>query len=85
MAGAKRQRGEIMELPSGSLRVRVYAGVDPLTGKRHYLTETITAGRDARQFLLDAAGAVDDGVVVVAGLRVAEGDDEAGVGVDGDL
>ncbi|PZS27691.1 MAG: site-specific integrase [Pseudonocardiales bacterium] len=28
-------------LPSGSLRVRVYAGVDPLTGKRHYLTEVI--------------------------------------------
>jgi hypothetical protein len=28
---------------------------------------------------------VDDGVVAVAGLWVAEGDDEAGVGVDGDL
>lgn len=47
MAGVKRQRGEIMKLPSGSLRVRVYAGVDPLTGKRHYLTETIPAGRNA--------------------------------------
>ncbi|WP_243707653.1 hypothetical protein [Micromonospora sp. KC606] len=36
------------EAPSGSLRVRVYAGVDPLTGKRHYLTETIPAGRTAK-------------------------------------
>ncbi|TWJ27593.1 site-specific recombinase XerD [Micromonospora sagamiensis] len=38
-----------MELPSGSLRVRVYAGVDPLTGKRHYLTETVPAGRNAQR------------------------------------
>lgn len=45
----KRQRGEIMKLPSGSLRVRVYAGVDPLTGKRHYLTETVPAGRNAQR------------------------------------
>jgi len=29
----RRTRGEIMTLPSGSLRVRVYAGIDPLTGK----------------------------------------------------
>ncbi|MEU4776610.1 tyrosine-type recombinase/integrase [Micromonospora sp. NPDC023633] len=49
MAGVKRQRGEIMKLPSGSLRVRVYAGVDPLTGKRHYLTETVPAGRTAER------------------------------------
>jgi len=26
---AKRSRGEIEALPSGSLRVRVYAGIDP--------------------------------------------------------
>ncbi|WP_442791935.1 tyrosine-type recombinase/integrase [Micromonospora sp. NBC_01740] len=38
-----------MKLPSGSLRVRVYAGVDPLTGKRHYLTETVPAGRSAER------------------------------------
>lgn len=34
-------------MPSGSLRVKVYAGVDPLSGKRHYLTETIPAGPTA--------------------------------------
>jgi len=32
----RRSRGEIEELPSGSLRVRVYAGIDPITGRRHY-------------------------------------------------
>lgn len=40
MAG-KRQRGSVEERPGGSLRVRVYAGTDPLTGKEHYLREVI--------------------------------------------
>ncbi len=40
----KRQRGSIEELPSGALRVSVYAGTDPLTGGRHYVRETIPAG-----------------------------------------
>jgi integrase len=47
MTVSKRQRGEIETLPSGSLRVRVYAGIDPVTRKRHYLTETIAAGPTA--------------------------------------
>jgi hypothetical protein len=37
-------RGEIETLPSGSLRVRVYGGIDPVTGTRHYLTEIIPPG-----------------------------------------
>jgi integrase len=45
-APAKRRRGEIETLPSGSLRVRVYGGIDPVTGKRHYLTEIISPGRE---------------------------------------
>jgi hypothetical protein len=40
-----RQRGQIEQLPSGSLRVTVYAGVDPLTKRRHYLHEVIPPGR----------------------------------------
>ncbi|GAA3632620.1 hypothetical protein GCM10022267_19350 [Lentzea roselyniae] len=41
-AGPKdRERGRIEVLPSGSLRVVVYAGVDPLTGLRNYRHETI--------------------------------------------
>src|SRR3954449_12751229 len=43
----KRQRGEIETLPSGSMRVRVYAGIDPIARKRHYLTEVIPPGKDA--------------------------------------
>ncbi len=39
--------GSIEELPSGALRVSVYAGTDPLTGGRHYLRETIQAGPHA--------------------------------------
>jgi integrase len=44
----RRQRGSIQELPSGALRVSVYAGTDPLTGRRHYLRETIPAGPSAQ-------------------------------------
>ncbi len=43
----RRRRGEIATLPSGSLRVKVYAGLDPLSGRRHYLSETIPAGPKA--------------------------------------
>lgn len=47
MATVKRQRGEIETLPSGSLRVKVYAGIDPVTKRRHYLHETVPAGPSA--------------------------------------
>jgi integrase len=40
----RRQRGAIERLPSGSLRVKVYAGFDPVSGKRHYLDEVVPAG-----------------------------------------
>jgi hypothetical protein len=47
-AGAgRRSRGRTETLPSGSLRVQVYAGVDPITKKRHHLTETVPAGARA--------------------------------------
>ena len=39
-----RSKGRIEQLPSGSLRVVVYAGQDPLTKRRHYLREIIPAG-----------------------------------------
>src|SRR3954454_15249376 len=40
----RRQRGAIETLPSGSLRVKVYAGYDPISGRRHYLDEVVPAG-----------------------------------------
>ena len=43
----KRARGRIETLPSGSLRVKVYAGVDPVSKKPLYLTDVIPAGPDA--------------------------------------
>ena len=43
----QRQRGTIDTLSSGALRVRVYAGVDPLTKRRHDLTEIIQPGPNA--------------------------------------
>ncbi|MEU8025762.1 MULTISPECIES: LacI family DNA-binding transcriptional regulator [Micromonospora] len=59
----RRARGEIEELPSGSLRVRVYAGIDPVSKRRRYLTRTVPAGPGAaetaetvRAELLDTAG-----------------------------
>ena len=39
-----RSRGTVDQLPSGAFRVRVYAGSDPLTGKRHDLTEVVPPG-----------------------------------------
>ncbi|HSV64798.1 MAG TPA: tyrosine-type recombinase/integrase [Mycobacteriales bacterium] len=45
----RRTRGEIATLPSGSLRVKVYTGTDPLSGRRHYLNETVPAGPTARK------------------------------------
>ena len=40
----KRTRGEIIALKNGAHRVKVYAGNDPLTGRRHYLDQTVPPG-----------------------------------------
>lgn len=44
-----RARGSIETLPSGALRVRVYAGTDPVTGRRHYVTELVKPGPKAER------------------------------------
>ncbi|RZT88803.1 site-specific recombinase XerD [Pseudonocardia sediminis] len=49
MASNRRAKGSVETLPSGALRVRVYAGIDPVTGRRHYLTEQVPAGRNAER------------------------------------
>lgn len=43
----RRRRGEVEELPSGALRVRVHAGIDPVTKRRHRLEEIVPAGPKA--------------------------------------
>jgi integrase len=59
----KRQRGSIEQLPSGALRVSVYAGIDPVTGRRHYLREIIRPGAaaaEAEKVMRRLAGQVDE-------------------------
>jgi integrase len=46
-AKPKRFRGETETLPSGSLRVKVYVGTDPISKTRMYLRETVPAGPNA--------------------------------------
>lgn len=43
------RRGSIDILPSGSLRVRVYAGLAPDTKRPRYLSETVPSGPDAQR------------------------------------
>ncbi len=53
-------KGFVERLPSGSFRLRVYAGVDPVTGKEIYLKETVKREEDvepARRRLLAKAEA----------------------------
>ncbi|WP_211210142.1 hypothetical protein [Actinopolyspora halophila] len=45
--GRRRQRGAIDQLPNGALRVRVSAGLDPVTKQRHRLVEVVPPGPDA--------------------------------------
>jgi integrase len=46
-AKPQRSKGRIETLPSGSLRVSLYAGTDPVTNDRMYLRETVPAGPNA--------------------------------------
>ncbi len=62
--GRIRARGRVERLPSGSLRVSVYAGIDPVSKKRHYLVETVPAGpsaaRDAERVRTRLLSQVDE-------------------------
>jgi integrase len=49
VGGPRRARGVVEELPSGALRVRVFAGYDPVTKKRHYLSEVVSVRGSARE------------------------------------
>ncbi|OZM72840.1 site-specific integrase [Amycolatopsis antarctica] len=49
-----------MERRGNSLRVKVYAGVDPLTGKRLYLTESTTDEAEAKRILNKFRAQVDE-------------------------
>jgi len=57
-------RGRIEVLPSGALRVSVYAGLNPLTKQRHYLREVVPAGpraaKEAEKVRTRLLGEIDD-------------------------
>jgi integrase len=55
-------KGSIDTLPSGSLRVRVYAGKDVLTGKQHYVAEVIKPGPRAQELAEEASQRLVDAV-----------------------
>lgn len=44
MPRGRREKGNIEALQSGALRVRVYAGIDPVTKRAHYLRAVVPAG-----------------------------------------
>lgn len=48
MASRRRVEGSIETLPSGRLRVRVYAGSDPLTGRQRYIREIVDTPDEAK-------------------------------------
>jgi integrase len=60
----RRTRGSIDTLPSGALRVRVYAGRDPLTKRDHYLVEVVPPGpkaeAEAKRIRTRLLGQVDE-------------------------
>ncbi|KZB84876.1 site-specific integrase [Amycolatopsis regifaucium] len=84
-ASKARDRGSI-ERRGNSLRIKVYAGIDPLTGKRLYLTESTTDEKEAKRILTRLLAEVDEerharsnGTLRVAmedWLRIAELGDE---------
>jgi hypothetical protein len=50
----KRQRGYVEELKSGALRVKVYAGRDPVSKRDVYLSETVPPGPKAAKHAEEA-------------------------------
>ncbi len=56
---SRRSRGHIRRR-GRSFQVLVYAGIDPLTGKDHYLTEPTTSEAQAQKILTRLLGTVDE-------------------------
>jgi hypothetical protein len=56
----RRTRGSIGQLPSGSYRVTVYAGTDPLTGKMRQLRRTAKTYDEAKKELTKLQRQVDE-------------------------
>ena len=57
---ARRPRGHIEPLPSGSFRAVVFTGIDPLTRRRQYVRETCSSRAEAEKALTRLQGQVDE-------------------------
>jgi integrase len=68
----RRRRGYIEPLPSGSFRAVVYAGVDPLTGSRHNVTETVATYDAAERALARLLHQVDQNQHPKSAITVGE-------------
>jgi integrase len=56
----RRGRGSVDRLPSGTYRVRVFAGTDPLTGKRHDLVDVADTAAAAEKVRTKLLAQVDE-------------------------
>jgi len=72
MATSPRRRGYIEALPSNRFRAVVYAGLDPLTGKRRNLTETAGTHAEAEVALTKLLRQVSEQRHPKSALMVAE-------------
>jgi integrase len=90
-AGKRRERGSIRKRGS-SLQVLVYAGLDPLTGRRLYLSESTTDEAEAKRILNRFRAEVDTqqnartkatlGAAIDAWLRIHEVEDNTRQGYE---
>jgi integrase len=64
--------GHLEQLPSGSFRVHVYAGVDPLTGRELRHRQTVKTEEQARIVLGRLLERASAGQMPETGITVAE-------------
>src|SRR4051794_32613420 len=69
---SRRRRGHIEELPSGSFRVIVYAGTDPLTGHELRLREVCASWDEAEVALTKLQRQVDENRHPKAAISLGE-------------
>jgi integrase len=72
MTTSRRRRGYIERLPSGSFRAVAYAGVDPLSGTRRNITETVGTHDEAERALTRLLHQVDENKHPKSAITVSE-------------
>ena len=65
-------KGHVELLPSGNYRVRVYAGIDPVTGRERRLKRTVKTEAKAAQELANLRRFLPSQIKILTGGRAAE-------------